>query len=124
MATLDYWAETSHSRFQSPPLRPTLDEMIDKHARQITILSRAQDEPLYGLGCQGSAVSLSRIVLAFLTRLLESMADCDSSKRANARRDRVPAKRVRTETALGLRVRFNLRFHLPAGDRRMHHTPI
>ena len=85
---------------------------------------RADDEPLYGLGCQGSAVSLPRIVLAFLTRLLESMADCDSSKRANARRDRVPAKRVRTETALGLRVRFNLRFHLPAGDRRMHHTPI
>lgn len=45
-------------------------------------------------------------------------------RRANARREWVPARRLRIETALGLRVCFNLRFHLPVWDRRMHHTPI
>ena len=41
------------------------------------------------------------------------MVDFDSSKRANTRRDRVPARRLRTDTALRLRVRFKLRIYLP-----------
>ena len=39
---------------------------VGPHAARVS-MSRfcADDEPLYGLGCQGSAVSLPRIVLAF-----------------------------------------------------------
>jgi len=53
-------------------------------------------------------------LLAFLTRLQESRMGCDPSRRANARRERVPARRLRIETPFGLRVCFNLWFHLPA----------
>jgi hypothetical protein len=54
------------------------------------------------------------VLLAFLTRLQESIAGCDPSRRANARRERVPARRLRIETPFGLHLCFNLWFHLPA----------
>ncbi len=53
-------------------------------------------------------------LLAVLTRLQESGVNCDPSKRANARRSRLLARRLWTELAFGSRVRFILWFHHPA----------
>ena len=50
-------------------------------------------------------------LLAFLTRLQESRFDRDPRKRANARRERVPARRLKTKVAFGLRERFSSRLH-------------
>lgn len=55
-----------HSAGRRPALREK-QSSVAQGSRNHTFHC-AHDEPLYGLGCQGSAVSLSRIVLAFLTR--------------------------------------------------------
>ena len=48
------------------------------------------DEPLYGLRCQESARSLSRNLLAFLTRLQESGLSSDGYRRPNRSHHRRP----------------------------------
>jgi len=50
-------------------------------------------------------------LLAFLTRLCDSRLCSNPRRRVNARRKRVPARRLQSEVVFGLRERFLVRLH-------------